>query len=252
MTWKAPSRRLVVPIVLAVVAQTAAPAAPAAAHDDAQLRTLTVGGDAEIAAAPDLAVVRLGASVQQPAAAGAQRRVNEIMKAAVAAIVATGVTKQDVQTAQLTLHPVYADRRPDPRSAGPDEGPRVVSYRATNTIAVQVRELSNVGAVLDAGMAAGANELQGIEFRLKDDQAQRLQALGAATEEAKRKAEAIAGAAGVRLAGLHTIQEGGHQVLRPQLQASRMSMAAEAAGTPVLPGQVTVRASVTLVYQLAK
>jgi len=248
MTWKAPSSRFLVPIILAVVAQATA---PAAAHDDAQLRTLTVGGDAEIAAAPDLAVVRLGATVQKPDAEAAQRRVNEIMTAAVAAIVATGVTKKDAQTAQLTLHPVYADRRPDPRSARPDEGPRIVGYRATNTIQVQAHDLSKVGAVLDAGMAAGANELQGIQFRLKDDEAQRLQALRAATEEAKRKAEAIAGAAGVSLAGLHTIQEAGHQVMRPQLQASRMTMAAESAGTPVLPGQVTVRASVTLVYRLA-
>ena len=58
-------------------------------------------------------------------------------------------------------------------------------------------------------------------------------------------------AAGVSLAGLHTIQEAGHQVMRPQLQASRIAMAAESAGTPVLPGQITVRASVTLVYRLA-
>jgi uncharacterized protein YggE len=241
-------RTLLAAMILAMVAQSPA---PAAAHDEAKLSTLTVGGDAEVAAAPDLAVVKLGATVQEPDAAAAQRGVNEIMSAAVAAIVATGVAKKDVQTAQLTLHLVYANRRPDPRSAEPDEGPRIVGYRATNTIQVQARDLSKVGAVLDAGMDAGANELQGIQFRLKDDEAQRLQALRAATEEAKRKAEAIAAAAGVSLAALHTIREGGQQVLQPQLHASRMAMSAESAGTPILPGQVTVRASVTLIYRLA-
>jgi len=230
-------------IALAVVA-------PAGASEIPEVpRTLTVGGEAAVGAAPDLAVVRLGATIQQPDAAVAQRRVGEIMSAAMAAIGRAGIAEQDIQTEQLSLNPVYADRRSKPLDDEPDTGPRIVGYRATNTLQIRVHDLSQVGAVLDVGVAAGANELRGMEFQLDDDEAQRLLALRAATQQAQRKAQAVAEAAAVRLGTLQTIREGGQSVERPQFE-QRMMMAADA-GTPVAPGHVRVRASVTLVYELA-
>jgi uncharacterized protein YggE len=240
------------PILVALLLGAACvPALRAAgeAGNEATGPTLRVQGEAEVAVAPDRATVRLGATVQAQDAAMAQRQVNEIVQRALERIRAAGVPAENVQTAQLTLHPVYAPHRPPADGEEPSE-PRISGYRATNTVEVTLDDLAKVGPVIDAGVAAGANELQGIQFGLRDDLPQRIAALKAATEEAQRKARAVAEAALVQLDGIREIEEGGSFVMRAQPDL-RAAMVADSAGAPVEPGQVRVRASVTMTFSIA-
>lgn len=211
---------------------------------------LRVAGNAQVQAAPDHATVRLGAVAQAGEADAAQDQVNQIMRRALDAIRGLGVAEQDVRTADLSLYPVYDQRPPQPGQREAQE-PRIVGYRASNTIVVDLSDLTKIGQVVDASVKAGANQLQGIEFSLRDDQEARSRALEQAVNEARRKAETLARAAGMQLGQLVELNEGGVSVIPPQpmYAMGRMAMA-EAAPTPVQPGQLDIHASVNLVYHL--
>src|SRR6185436_1463463 len=138
-------------------------------------RTLTVTGNGEATAAPDHAVVRLGAAAQAEEAAAAQTSVNEVMQKALAAIEKVGIAKKSIRTSGLALTPVYSPNRADRSSE-----PRIVAYRAGNTIEVTVEDVKLIGKVIDAGLTAGVNRLEGVTFGLQNDLPQRTLALSKA------------------------------------------------------------------------
>ncbi len=217
--------------------------------DDERIPTLTVTGNAQVNARPDRAVIRLGAVAQAPEAGEAQEQVNAIMQEAIGDIKALGIPAERISTATLSLSPVYS-QPPREQRQQPFE-PKIVAFRANNTVQVVVDDLSKVGPVIDAGVEAGANQLEGLSFELADDTRARTQALVEAAQKARSKAQALAEALDVQLAGVLTVHESG-QVIPLQRRGPQM-MRAEAmmAATPVEPGQVNVEASVTVEYRIA-
>src|SRR2546430_1909568 len=125
---------------------------------------LVVTGNADILVVPDQAIIRLSIVRQASAAEAAQSEANTIAQAILTAIGKLGVPANQIQTARLVLTPVYAPRNGDSRNA-----PRIVSYNATNTVSVRLDNLSMVGLVIDAGLYAGANQLDGVQFGLRND-----------------------------------------------------------------------------------
>ncbi len=239
----------------AVAAGLLAAAAPALAHEedngDHVVPSLTVQGDAQVQAAPDEATVRLGVVAQAATAKDAQGEVSRVAGAVLAAIGRLGVPRERIQTSELQLFPVYSEAPPRPESALERE-PRIVGYRASNVVSVRLAELDKVGPVVDAGLGAGANQVEGVSFGLRSDLAARQQALREAAVEARRKADAMAEALGVDIVELLEAVEGGVQVVRPRFAAARMAMEAmDASATPVAPGQISVDASVSLTFRIA-
>jgi uncharacterized protein YggE len=209
---------------------------------------LVVGGNADILAVPDQAVVSLGILRQDSAAQAAQAGANGYAQAIIAAIVKLGVPANQIQTARLVLTPVYAEGNQNPRNP-----PRIVSYNATNTISVRLDNLSLVGLVIDAGLEAGANQLGGVQFGLRNDLPAREQALQQAVLEARTKAQVMADALRVNLMEVLEVSEGGVSVVpRSEFAPSaRLMTAAADVATPVSPGQLEVRANVTIRYRIS-
>lgn len=221
--------------------------------------TLTVNGRGEVSVTPDRAVVRLGAVVQAPNAAEAQSQVNGIVTKAIEGIRALGIAEERIGTQTLDLSPVYEMPPPHPVQGGEGEPPesrepRIVAYRASNTIRVEVDDLTKVGPVIDAGVAAGANNVEGISFELQDDAAARRDALAKAVEEARAKARIMAAALEVEIAGVLEATEGGVDLYPVQYDLGRRAFAGAemAMATPVQPGQVRVEASVTIRYRIGQ
>jgi uncharacterized protein YggE len=216
--------------------------------------TLTVVGTGEAFGTPDRAVVRLGAVAQSSQAAEAQKLVGEIVTKTIDAVKQLGIDEKSIRTAGVSLTPVYTDQHLRPLQPGqpqePQE-PRISGYRASNTLEVRLDDLSRLGPVIDAGVATGANNVEGVDFQLKDDGPQRKAALKQAATDARGKAEALADAMGMRLGPVIEVIEGGGPG-RP-IPMARRAMLAEsfAANTPVQPGQLQVTASVTITYRLA-
>ncbi len=241
---------------LAMTAALALPAAPVLAHEEGAghpaVPALSVRGEARVQAAPDEATVRLGVVAQAATAREAQEEVNRTAGAILAAVGRLGVPRERIQTAELQLFPIYAQEPPAPESGMPRE-PRIVGYRATNVVSVRLLELDRIGPVVDSGLGAGANQVEGVSFGLRDELAARRQALTAAAAAARQKAQTLAAALGVQLGELLEVAEGGAQVVVPRFAAARMaaeSLAMDTA-TPVSPGQITVEAVVTVTYRIA-
>ena len=203
---------------------------------------IVVTGTSEVLAVPDEAIVRLGIVRQAPVAQTAQEQANTVAQEILSAITKAGVAAKDIQTARLVLSPVYNQR-------GPDQ--KIVSYNATNTVSVRLDNLAIVGNVIDAGLKAGANQLEGVQFRLKNELPAREQALKEAVQEARGKAQAMADALRVNLVEVLEATEGGVSIV-PRMQSFAVGGAAPAqASTPVSPGEIEIRGNVTIRYRIS-
>jgi hypothetical protein len=230
---------------LLIAGGTAAGAQAAGAAAETGIPAISTTGTGDVAAAPDRAQITLGAVVETRQAADAQGQLAQIMQRVLKEIKAIGVPDEKIRTTGLSLTPVYS--QPKPKADPEPEGPRIVGYRATSSVRVQLDDLDRVGAVIDAGIAAGANQLSNLSFDLRDDLGHRQQALRLAAREARVKAEAIAAALGLQLGEVLEVREDGAQISYP---VERRFAAPAAAGTPIQPGQVQVTAAVTARFRL--
>jgi uncharacterized protein YggE len=230
-------------MALAVFFQTAAPGALAAGAAEAP--TIVVTGSGDVSAAPDRAAVNLGAVAEAKQAIEAQKQLNQIMQRVVKDIKALGIADEKIHTDRLSLYPVYSN--PGRKTDQEAEAPRIVGYRATNTVRVQVEDLDRVGSVIDAGITAGANQLANLSFELRDDGKYRQEALKLATQEARFKAAAIAAAMDLQLGEVVEIREEGARMPYP---TERKYAAPASAGTPIQPGQIEVSAGVSIRFKL--
>lgn len=211
--------------------------------ENPNVSVIIVRGEGHIRVAPDLATIHIGILRQAPAAQTAQDQANTVARDILAAITKAGIPANEIQTSRLTLTPVYAPRGPEATQA-----PRIVAYQASNVVAVRVLDLTKVGAVIDAGLKSGSNEIQGVQFGLRDELAASQQALKAAVAEAQRKADTIAEGVHAQLGPPMEIEENGASV-SPRPQFATMARA-EMAPTPVAAGEIEVTASVTIRYRI--
>jgi hypothetical protein len=213
-------------------------ATPAVAQTT-DVRTLTVSASAEVRATPDRALVQLGVETQATTAQQAMAQNAQLMNRVVNAILALGIPRESLQTSTINLFPVYDNPRPG-------ENPRLIGYRAQNLLAAEFADLTRIGMVLDAGVGAGATNVHGISFRLSDDLPFRIQALTNAGIRAKAKAAALAAGLGVTLGPVDQAMEANVQVT----PISERNAAAGDTTTPVLPGQLVVRADIQVRYRI--
>jgi uncharacterized protein len=210
--------------------------------------TLTVSGRAEISAEPDRAVVRLGVVGEGVEASAAQDQVNRAMEQVLEAVTGLDVPERSVRTEELSLYPIYSNEQPRP--AQEQQEPRITGYRASNVVSVELDDLSRIGDVIDAGIEAGANQLQGISFQLRDDIAARSRALREAVQDARAQAEVLADAMDLRIRGVSQVIAGDYNLQPPMPGPQARFALSEMAATSVQPGQVNVSASVTVIFLL--
>lgn len=201
-------------------------------------KLVTVSGEATVSIAPDVAVIRVGVtSLGKNARAASEANAKE-MTAVLAAIKGSGIAERDIQTSRLSIQPQY-----DPNKAGTA---RLTGFQVTNQITIKIRDIGSLPAVLDHAIASGANEMSGIEFMVSEQSKLLDQARTEAIADARRKAELYAKAAGAKLGRVVSISdEGAAPPPRPVMQAMR------AGAVPVAPGEQTLRANVTVSYELA-
>ncbi|OYX34945.1 MAG: hypothetical protein B7Y99_04805 [Caulobacterales bacterium 32-69-10] len=236
------------PILAAALLGCAAAAPMAYAQEtDAVFRatTLNLSAFGETRIAPDQATITLGVSVQAPTAAAAMAENRTRMNATIAALKAQGIAERDIQTSGLNLNPQYVYE--------PNKPQRLTGYQAANDVTITVRDLARLGTVVDAVVAAGANQINGIAFGLANPRAAEDAARRAAVQALSAKAALYAEATGTRLVRLVNLSEGGGYTPQPPRPMFRMAaQSADAASTPVQPGELSVRIDVTGMYEVAK
>ncbi len=206
---------------------------------------ITVHGEGTVRVDPDRARVRLGVESEAPAARDAQRAANQIAHDILAAMGELGIEERDIQTSRLALYPVYENRPERPGSE-----PTITGYRATNTVTIELSDLTRIGSVVDAAIASGANRVEGVDFDLHDAADARARALTAAVDDARAKATAIAAALGVGLGRILETMEQGVSAPPIAMLARAEASFAQDVSTPIATGQIVVGASLTIRYAI--
>lgn len=218
--------------LLALIALPALAEAPAA--------TISVNGQGQVQAAPDMATISLGVTANADTAKAALDANSTALEAVIARLGAAGIEPRDIQTSNLSLGPVFD-------SSSPGGAQKILGYSASNMVSVRVRDVATVGSVLDASVSDGANVLNGITFGLTDSQAAEDEARRLAVADARRKAEDLAAAAGVKLGPVVQISDMGG--FMPPMPMGGMAMDAKAA--PVQAGELAVATSVSVTFAIA-
>lgn len=206
--------------------------------------TITVTGSGSVQVAPDRAVMQIGVVTRGPDAAKAADQNAAATKRVLDALLKAGIPRDALQTARVTVSPEY--------NAEPGRGTTQPSgFRADDSVTVILKDVSAVGKVFAAAASAGANDIYGPDWRLDDENASSSGALEKAVAAARVKAEALAKAAGVRVGDAVAIAESGS--VQPTTTAERaLGDQAAVQEPPVSPGLLTVSASVTVTYRMAR
>jgi uncharacterized protein YggE len=200
---------------------------------------ISVTGEGTISAPPDMAQVEGGFTSEAKTARAASEANDVAMGKVFLALKSAGIDAKDYQTSRLSLQP---------QSAANHSGPAaIISYRASNRLTIQVRDVTKVASVIDMLVGAGANDIGGIDFIVSGASKLLDQAREQAVEDARRKAEIYAKAAGVTLGAPLSISEGGGSPMPMQFRAKAMVVAPS---TPVAQGEETLSVTVSVSWAI--
>jgi uncharacterized protein YggE len=200
------------------------------------LSGITVIGTGSAESVPDEALFSLGVSTNGASARAALAANSAAMRRVLAALERAGVDKKDIKTETVSVSPDYDI-----------EGKSPGGFVARNSVSVRVRDLGRASAILDAASQAGANEVHGPMLSTSDRESFEAEALRKAFSAARKRAEALADAAGVEVGAPTAIVEG--------FSAEPMPLAARAivdsaTSAPIEPGTEEIQATVTVTFAI--
>ena len=233
------------------LAITAACLFPALASADIlPRRSISVTGDAEMKVAPDQVILTLAVETLDKDLLLAKKQNDERVKKVLAVTSQFKIESKHVQTEQISIDPRYSDYS----SKRTFEG-----YAVRKTIVICLKDLARFEDVLTELLKAGTNSVPGIEFQSTELRKHRDQARLMATKAAREKAVAIAGELGAKVGKPHSISEnsvnvygsrGGYNMMNAQNSMSEGTGPADTSSTGFAPGQISIRASVTVDFDL--
>ena len=219
-------------------------AIPALAFADGSSADITAQGTAVVKADADMVTVTANASVSGQSVADAQEGMNKIIESVTQKLLELGVEADDIVTTSYTYYPTYDYNY---------ENATVNGYQADHTLAITCRDVDMLDSVIGVVTDCGMSEIYKVEYDVSNRSELYRQALKAAIEEAAAKAEGMAEAAGMTIDHLESVTENtGFDEYTVSTNDGAVSMKAEAAGTGIRSGSVSVTASVTAVYEARK
>lgn len=235
--------------------------------DAAAAPTITVSAESAIQVVPDKAEIGVAVTTQAATAAETQEQNEADVNAVIEALKEQGVAETSIQTSYTNLNPRYDYSTPVYYGAAmedvstedaetfegaedSEDSTNIVGYEMTTRLAVSDLDIDQVGAVLQACVAAGANNTDGIQYYSSEYDAKYEEALAAAVEAAHAKAEVLAKASGVQLGAVYSVTEG-YQNRAVRYDNTYAMEAASDGAMKVMPGEVDVSASVTVAYEIA-
>jgi uncharacterized protein YggE len=238
------TRRLVVPLVLAMTAGIAASSVVRAQNVVAPMPSLVTSGQGEAKVAPDRASILVNVQTRATTAAAAASENAQRTRAVIDALLKLGLPKEQVTTEGYTVYP-------EMRYDNTGGSPRVTGYVVTNTIRAETHRPEQAGAIVDAALGAGANVINSLSFYASSIEEPRRQAIALAVASARADAEAMARAAGGSLGGLLELStQGPTMPPRPMFDAGMMrAKVAQAEPTPINAGQQTITVFVNARWQ---
>lgn len=209
------------------------------------VRTLNVNGTGQIFLSPDIAYIYIGVHTEEPTAADAVTANNEETQRVIEALKVAGVEAKDIRTTNFSIWPN--------QQYGPDGQPTGTRYVVDNSVFVTVRELDNLGDLLDAAISAGANSINSIQFDVADKTDALKKAREEAVKDAKAQAQELADVAGMNLGEVQSISfydSAPMPYLNSYGKGGGGAAVSEAAAVPIQPGQLTLTVTVSMSYAI--
>jgi uncharacterized protein YggE len=209
------------------------------------IRTLSINGIGKIVLVPDMAYINIGVRNEDVDVTSALAINNDMAKRIADALKAKGVEEKDVQTTNFNVYP----------SQKYDNFGNITStaFVVENTINIKVNKLADLGSLLDEAIRAGANNIYGIQFDIKDRQTVLDQARDLAIKDAQARAQSVASVAGVELGLIQSINvssSSGIQPMSPYGMGGGGYEKSMDSSVPVSAGQLEVIFEANLVYEI--
>lgn len=210
-------------------------------------------GTARVYRTPDYVDIGVGVVAQEPTASAAQASANAIMEKAIAAIKGLKLDGSELQTGSVNLNARYEER-----NYNPNEIPKIIGYRAEITMRIRTTDLKSVARVIDAGLAAGLNQVEYVQFAIKDALEAREEAIKLASKAAKRKAGVLADSLDLKLGRVLSANSqaqqtgwwrGSNYTSNLAVQTSGAAPRGGDAESPVVPGSIEVVVDVSLEFE---
>ncbi len=204
-------------------------------------RTIQTYGEAEIIAQPDLARISLSIETHSQSANEAVEENARLANSVLKELYEFDLLEENIKTSSYRLNSYRKWEKKDSQNEQEQ-----IYFQAINEIIIQTIQLDKAGNIIDLAVKAGANNINYINFELRDPQGLVLQALTMATEHARQKADAIARGAGLTIKQLFNVREErtSYAPYRSQNTMLSREMALGAAPTPISPDEVIIRAAV--------
>ena len=208
------------------------------------LSSIRVSGEASLSVKPDRVQIDIGVTTHADKSADAAAQNARQVDAVIAGVKKSAGAGAVLKTVNYSLSPTYKYQN--------GHEPTLTGYTAANVVQVQLDDLTKISGVIDAAAAAGANNVRGIQFTLRDQDAVHAEALRKAVARARADADVLAGALGLKILRVLTVEETGARFV-PLVRAMATANAAAAAdvATPVESGTLDVAASVVLTVEVA-
>lgn len=209
-----------------------------AAYAQTSPAVITITGEGQVAAAPDMATLSFGVTTTAKTAKAAMDENAGQMANVLANLAAAGIEPRDLQTSGLSLQANWT-------SSSLTSGSAIDGYTASNQLSVRVRDLAALGTLIDAAITDGVNTFNAVQFAVTEPAPLLDEARKRAVADARHRAEIFAAAAGITLGPIAAIAEGGATGSSPQFARAMLD------STPIAAGEVTQSASVTITWTIA-
>ena len=214
------------------------------ASAEERVPTISVSGEGVVEVAPDRATISLGVVNRDKDAAKVQADNSRIANNIIKAVTALGVDKKNIRTGNYSFHQYYRN----------DNNRRIADgYEANNTVTVIVDDLNLVGKIIDAALANGANNVDSLEFGVRNKNNLQNDAIRLAVRDARAKAEVVAAELGKKIVGVLSVSVNSGYISAPRANKMVMEeMATADAATPIESGTLTCSASVHVEFEMSK
>jgi uncharacterized protein YggE len=195
-----------------------------------------------------MAILSLSVLREADTARAALDQDNKAMADVIEAMKKAGIAERDLQTSGLSIDPRYSTVKP---GSEPRQEPKIVGYRAVNTLTVRVRDLDNLGTIIDRSVSLGVNQGGGMTFTNDDTSKPMQEARKRAMQDAIARARTLTEAAGVKTGKIVEISEQSYRPMpRPMAMKARTFAAAPEDAVPVQAGENTYHATVTVTFEI--
>lgn len=279
------SRFAVFPFVLAAAAALGGCSAQGGAARGAsspELHTVTVVGHGEVHAKPDVARANLGVEVTAPTVEEATKLSSARMTALLDALKKAGIAEKDIRTSNFSINFERVEPGmgiplpPEPTMAAPPAPPKQVGgarpaplpvqpplplppprahvglYRVSNTVDITLHDMSRIGPVLDTAVAAGANNVWGVNFGFDKTDAVEAQAREKAVADARSRAQTLAKLQGLSLGPVVSVSEVVGARSGPPMPMAMSFKSSMGDGIPVSSGELSYSTEIEVVYSFGE